>query len=186
MRTQNVYDLLLTNLLFQELVAAKGRDLNDPSIPSLSLQSGRSYAVTVGFLPLEDLELSVGLGPLPILIHQGPGDVQYPGRGPLGREMGKLMRETRVPRAVKVADLETLLSMDLMMTEGEVESSMGFLSLTLQAWINNPRPSRVLGVAIVREMSRWTDVLTWEPEWEYEVNKLVVYPKRLYSWERTK
>ena len=105
-----MYDLLLTNLLFQELVAAKGRDLNDPSIPSLSLQSGRSYAVTVGFLPLEDLEESVGLGPLPILIHQGPGDVQYPGRGPLGREMGKLMRETRVPRAVKVADLETLLS----------------------------------------------------------------------------
>ena len=34
-------------------------------------------------------------------------------------------------------------AMDLMMTEGEVESSMGFLSLTLQAWINNPRRKKL-------------------------------------------
>ena len=94
----------------QSILAAKGRLITDLTIPSLGLQHGKSYATTVNFVPVESVDSSCGFGPLPILIYPGNRDVVYPDDMDMRREMGSLLRETRVPRVTKAADLEELLS----------------------------------------------------------------------------
>ena len=50
-------------------------------------------------------------------------------------------------------------------------SRLGWVSKTLP-WLANPFPTRILGAAIVREMSHFTAALRLEVEWEEELNVL--------------
>ena len=49
------------------------------------------------------------------------------------------------------------------------------LARTFLAFMENPMPSRVLGVAILRELGTYTSVASVSPEWEEEVGPLVHY-----------
>ena len=51
-------------------------------------------------------------------------------------------------------------------------SRLGWVSKTLCSWLANPFPTRILGAAIVREMSHFTAALRLEVEWEEELNVL--------------
>ena len=51
-------------------------------------------------------------------------------------------------------------------------SKLGWVSETLCSWLADPFPTRILGAAIVREMSHFTAVLRLEVEWEEELNVL--------------
>ena len=51
-------------------------------------------------------------------------------------------------------------------------SREGWVSRTLCHWLGDPRPTRLLGTAIVREMATFTPTLSLEVEWEEELRDL--------------
>ena len=53
---------------------------------------------------------------------------------------------------------------------------VGYLSRTLTAWLRDPFPSRLLGVAVADELSRLGPVLSWDREEQEEICDLVIYP----------
>ena len=56
-----------------------------------------------------------------------------------------------------------------------------FIPKTLTYWLENPRESRILGQAIIEEMSSYTSVIRWGVEKIDEVNLLVKRGKRKLS-----
>ena len=98
----------------------------------------------------------------------------------------KIRRCSDIPSTVADSLSKGSIADALELMGDDVDYSMGFLSLTLQKWILDPKPSRVLGSAVVEEMSRQTAVLRWEPEWKYEIDKLVKYPKLSHNWIKIK
>ena len=47
-----------------------------------------------------------------------------------------------------------------------------WVSKVLCNWLSGPRPTRILGTRIVREMAMFTQVLSLEVEWEDELAML--------------
>ena len=56
--------------------------------------------------------------------------------------------------------------------------SPSYIPRTLVAWLENPVKTRLLGQAMVEEMSDYTEVLRWGIEERVAVNALVVRGKR--------
>ena len=52
------------------------------------------------------------------------------------------------------------------------DSKIGWVSRALTSWLGNPTPTRLLGTAIVRELSSITPVLDLEVEWEDELDSV--------------
>ena len=48
---------------------------------------------------------------------------------------------------------------------------------TLVKFLDSPRPTRVLGSAILKELQEYTDVVTPEVEWDWEVERLTARRK---------
>ena len=66
---------------------------------------------------------------------------------------------------------------------GHYEIELGYISRTLLAWLEDPVPTRVLGVAIVKELAKTGPVLDLEVEWSEEVVPMVRYPRlEPYPW----
>ena len=55
------------------------------------------------------------------------------------------------------------------------EYAYGQYSSTLMKWLCDPVPTRVLGQAIVKELSEKYEVIELDTEWEFEVDKLVAH-----------
>ena len=63
-------------------------------------------------------------------------------------------------------------TLDIFEAVNSPTSRLGWVSNTLCSWLADPFPTRILGAAIVREMSHFTAVLRLEVEWEDELNVL--------------
>ena len=55
------------------------------------------------------------------------------------------------------------------------EYTYGQYSSTLMKWLCDPVPTRVLGQAIVKELSEKYEVIDLEAEWSFEVDRLVAH-----------
>ena len=51
----------------------------------------------------------------------------------------------------------------------------GQYSSTFYKWLCNPQPSRVLGLAIVKELAAKHDVVIFDTEWSFEVDSLIAH-----------
>lgn len=80
-------------------------------------------------------------------------------------------------RLSRVADFLSKMEMEAAKQElGSEDLVLGYTSRTLATFMQNPRPERCLGLAILKELSSWMETLEVHVEWRDSYEYLVKLP----------